>query len=361
MVLVVPDHEATPPNQPEPGLRYFPGGERVAFFCFLVAVVGATAYMLWPILVGPLVGLAGGSLMHRWVARRTTPRARKLMAGLLTAGMVLVVLVPVLASAVWLVQAMMGELTGLSSRIDQLTVLFDALADRAGPLGPSLRELADELAAHLSNALPSVAQRLGDVVGALGSFLAQLAVGLVLACMTLYYTLVEGDAWRARFIAALPLDPKTADELLSHFHEVSVAVLVGGVGTSVVQTLVATLGYWLLGFEAPIFWGLVTGVASFVPVVGTALVYLPLALGQGIEAGWLQGCFVLAYGVLVTGTIDNLVHPLLVRTGMQIHPLLVFLAVFGGLATFGVLGLFLGPLLMATTVSALGLYDRTRS
>jgi predicted PurR-regulated permease PerM len=179
--------------------------------------------------------------------------------------------------------------------------------------------------------------------------------------MTLYYTLVEGGAWRRRFVAMLPLRPELADGLVAHFREVSVAVLVGGIGTSVVQMVVAALGFWLLGFDAPVFWALVTGLASFVPIVGTALVYVPLAIVQGIEMGWGQGLMTFAYGMVVIGTVDNLVRPLLVRSGMHIHPLLVFLAVFGGFASLGTIGLFLGPLLMATTVAALEIHERRGS
>jgi predicted PurR-regulated permease PerM len=348
-----------PEPGPNPGPRYFPGGERVAFFTLVVAVVGATTYMLWPILVGPFLGLASGSLFRGVVDRRSGKLARHITAGLITALIVVLVLGPMFALLVWMAEAVADEVISLASRLDELDAMLDAAADRAGPLGPQLRELTDELTAQLTNALPTLAKQAGNFAGAIGSFLAQFTIGLLLFCMTLYYTLLQGGEWRQRFIRALPLRPGVADELLSHFRQVSVSVIVGGLGTTVVQTVAAGLGYWMLGFEAPLFWALITGVASFLPFVGTALIYVPLALAQAFEVGWLQGVFVLAYGVVVIGTVDNLVHPLLVRVGMHIHPLLVFLAVFGGLASFGVMGIFTGPLLMATTVAALKLYEKT--
>lgn len=352
-------NEAPETSRRDPSPRYFPGGERVAFFVLVVAVVGATAYMLWPILVGPFLGLAAGSLLRGVVARRSSKRARHLTAGVITTLAVVLVLGPACGVLIWMTQAIADEVVELSTRVDELDAMIDAAADRAGPFGPQLRGGPGELTRQLASALPMLAQKAGGFASAVGAFLAQFMVGLLLFCMALYYSLLEGAAWRARFIRALPLRDTVADELLSHFRQVSVSVIVGGLGTTVVQIIAAGLGYWMFGFEAPLFWALVTGVASFVPFVGTALVFIPLALAHGFEVGWLQGLLVFGYGVIVIGTVDNLVRPLLVRAGLDIHPLLVFLAVFGGLASFGLIGIFTGPLLMATTVSALQLYEKT--
>jgi predicted PurR-regulated permease PerM len=325
----------------------------------VLAVVGATAYMLWPIIVGPFLGLAAGSLLRGLVERRSTQLQRQLTAGVITAVAIALVLGPVCGVLIWTAQAIANEVVELSSRLDELEAMIDAAADRAGPLGPQLRGGPGELTRQLGNALPMIAQQAGGFASAVGAVLAQFTVGLLLFCVALYYTLLEGGAWRARFVRALPLRDTVADELLSHFRQVSVSVIIGGLGTTLVQIIAAAFGYWLFGFEAPLFWALVTGVASFVPFVGTAVVFIPLAFAHGFEFGWLPGLMVFGYGVLVIGTVDNVVRPLLVRTGLNIHPLLVFLAVFGGLASFGLIGIFTGPLLMATTISALELYEKT--
>jgi predicted PurR-regulated permease PerM len=356
--MVVSTNETPEPSKPGPTPRYFPGGEQVAFFILVIAVVGGTAYMLWPILVGPFLGLATGSLLRRVVERRSSPLKRQITASAITTVAAVLVLGPVCGVLIWTAQAVANEVVELSTRVDELDGMIEAAADRAGPLGPQLRGGPGELTRQLANALPMLAQKAGGFASAVGAFLAQFMVGLLLYCLALYYTLLEGAAWRTRFIRALPLRDTIADELLSHFRQVSVSVIVGGLGTTLVQIVAAAIGYWLFDFEAPLFWALVTGVASFVPFVGTALVFIPLSLAHGFEFGWLQGLLVFGYGVIVIGTVDNLVRPLLVRAGLDIHPLLVFLAVFGGLASFGLIGIFTGPLLMATTISALQLYEK---
>jgi predicted PurR-regulated permease PerM len=293
------------------------------------------------------------------VERRSSPLRRQITAGAITAVAAMLVLGPVCGVLIWTAQAVAAEVVELSTRVDELDAMIAAAAERAGPFEPQLRGGPGELARQLANALPMLAQKAGGFASAVGGFLAQFMIGLLLYCLALYYTLLEGGAWRTRFIRALPLRDTVADELLSHFRQVSISVIVGGLGTTLMQIVAAALGYWLFGFEAPLFWALVTGVASFVPFVGTALIFIPLSLAHGYEAGWLQGLMVFGYGAIVIGTVDNLVRPLLVRTGLNIHPLLVFLAVFGGLASFGLIGIFTGPLLMATTISALQLYEKT--
>jgi predicted PurR-regulated permease PerM len=349
-----------PPTNPSRNLppRFFPGGERIANFALVIAVLGATLYMLWPILVGPFLGLAGGALFRPVVDRRESVRGRRLTAGAITTLVVMLVFGPMVVFLIWLAGSVAHEVVELSKQVHELEAMINAGADRLGPLGPPLRDAATGLNQHLTDALPTLAQGAGDFAGAIGKFLAEFTIGLLLFCLTQYYTLLEGAEWRARFIAALPVPAEIADEILSHFRKVSISVIVGGLGTTFVQTLVAALGYWIFGFDAPLFWALITGVASFVPFVGTALIYIPMAIVHGFDAGWVQALFFLGYGVLVVGTVDNIVRPLLVRAGLQIHPLLVFLSLFGGLATFGVMGIFTGPLLMATAVSALKFYEK---
>jgi predicted PurR-regulated permease PerM len=110
--------------------------------------------------------------------------------------------------------------------------------------------------------------------------------------------------------------------------------------------------------DGPLLWAVATAFASFIPLFGTALVWGPLALVLGVTHGPLRGLLLAGYGIIVVGLSDNVARPLLMERQLGVHPLFVFLAVFGGLASFGFAGLFLGPLIMALTVAALDLYEQ---
>jgi predicted PurR-regulated permease PerM len=185
-----------------------------------------------------------------------------------------------------------------------------------------------------------------------------IGVGLFLLAVALYYFFLDGHRWRERFVRLVPLPAEVTQTFFDRFHRVSVAVLVGNFGTALAQALAATLGYFLFGAPVPLVWGAATLFAALIPVVGPALVWLPVALAVGVDRGWLRGGGLALYGLVVISTIDNVVRPLLTKRGLQLHPLLVFIAVFGGVISFGLAGLFVGPLVIALVVSVLEVYER---
>jgi predicted PurR-regulated permease PerM len=128
------------------------------------------------------------------------------------------------------------------------------------------------------------------------------------------------------------------------------AVVFGIVFTALAQGLLAGLGYWVAGVSAPALWGMVTALVSLIPFVGP-VVWIGLSLGllaHG-EAQAALGLFL--WGALVVSWVDNLIRPLVISGPTRIPFLLVFLGVLGGLNAFGLIGLFLGPVLLAVSVA----------
>jgi predicted PurR-regulated permease PerM len=119
---------------------------------------------------------------------------------------------------------------------------------------------------------------------------------------------------------------------------------------------VAGLGYWLGGVDRPLLFAVLTAVLAFVPVVGTAAAWVPVSLLLLLEGHSGGALFVTIWSLALTGTIDNIVKPLIIRGRSSMPPLLVFLAVFGGLLWFGVMGLLVGPVLMALLLALLHIY-----
>jgi predicted PurR-regulated permease PerM len=177
--------------------------------------------------------------------------------------------------------------------------------------------------------------------------MSQFVLARYLFAITLYYLYLNGVAWRERLVRVLPLDPNDTREFLRRFHLVSLGVLVGNLGTALVQGVVATIGFVLFGTPVPILFGLLTVFAALVPLVGSPLVWAPLAIYMGFTKGLPRGLEVALWGALLVSTVDNFVRPLLTRRGLELHTLVIFLAVFGGVATYGAAGVFLGPLVMA--------------
>jgi len=124
-----------------------------------------------------------------------------------------------------------------------------------------------------------------------------------------------------------------------------------------VQGLLGGLMFWWLGLPAPLLWGLVMALLAVVPVLGAFIVWIPAALFLALEGEWLRALLLAGWGMLVVGTIDNLLRPVLVGRRLKLHTVPAFLSVVGGLMLFGAVGLLLGPMLLATTQFLLALWS----
>ncbi len=296
--------------------------------------------------------------LFAWTVRRLRGRRRTaaaLSVLLLFAG----VLAPFGLLGTMVVQRLVVEGVELAHDLERGGELsVERVAPRLGPLGPPLERVASELRPKLTAAGPQIAQGLAAFVARAGQALLHVGIGLFLVAIALYYFFLDGPRWRERVVRLVPLPAADTRMFFARFHRVSVAVLVGNLGTALAQALAATLGYFIFGAPVPLIWGAATLFAALIPLVGPALVWAPVALVVALGHGWLRGGGLALYGLLIVSTVDNVVRPLLTKRGLQLHPLLVFIGVFGGMLAFGFVGLFVGPLVVALTVTVLDVYER---
>jgi predicted PurR-regulated permease PerM len=339
---------------------WFPGGERVASLLVLFTVLYLAYRTLRPVLLVVVLAAALVSLtsrMFEWLVQRLRGRRR-----LASALMVFTLVVAVIGSLVFLGAVVLTRLISEASALaqDQGAASVKTIAQRLGPVGPWVERAVSQIRPQLAERIPTLIQHGAQLFQQIGQAASYLAIGLFLLAVTLYYFYLNGPRWRDEIIRLLPLPASDVRTFIARFHQVSLAVLVGNVGTALVQGIVGTIGYVIVGAPAPFVFGVVTVLAALLPMVGTALVWIPLAAWMAISQSWIRALILVAYGLLVIGTVDNIVRPLLTRRGLRENPLLIFLAVFGGLGTFGIAGLFLGPLIMALTITVLDLYASKR-
>ncbi|MFW5746325.1 MAG: AI-2E family transporter [Nanoarchaeota archaeon] len=170
----------------------------------------------------------------------------------------------------------------------------------------------------------------------------------------MYYLFKEHKKVRRFIIKVLPFNKKQKTRLAQHFSDVIYGVLYGQMVAAILQGLLAGIGYWIFGFGVPIIWAIITMLFALVPVVGTAVVWVPasiylflIGLGNGM---WWQGVGLFIYGMFIISTLDNFLRPVLMAGRSRMHPALIFLGAIGGIGVFGLVGLFIGPLLMAVSV-----------
>jgi len=199
--------------------------------------------------------------------------------------------------------------------------------------------------------------RSGELVfGALG-----ILGSLTLTLFILFFFFRDGDVMAARARNLIPLDERRRDRLDHHLQAVTRAVVFGTVVTAVVQGMLLGLGFWVTGVPSPVVFGALAAVASFVPFVGTGLVWVPAVLYLWVQAPAWKPISLLVWSALVVGSADNFLRPLLVSGKSQVGTLTVFFGVLGGLAAFGFIGLFVGPVILALVLSLLEFVEEDRA
>ncbi len=181
-------------------------------------------------------------------------------------------------------------------------------------------------------------------------------LNLVVAFFGLYYLLRSGhDLWGV-IRGYIPFSYHTADALRDRFFSVTEATLLGTGVIAVIQGSLVGTGFWLVGLPDPLFWGTVTAFASILPVLGSALVWLPAVLVLLAENRYGAAAIMAVIGGVVASNIDNLIRPLVYRRVSNIHPMITLIGAFAGVKYFGLLGLLLGPLAIAYLFELLRFY-----
>ena len=198
------------------------------------------------------------------------------------------------------------------------------------------------------------AKRIFEKIAASGGMALLGAIGTVLSftvmLFLLFFFIRDGRAMARAAINLVPLAPSHRDQLRDRVAAVTHAVVLGTVVTAAVQGLLLGIGFAVVGLPAPVVFGVMGAVLSVVPFGGTALVWVPAVVVLLIQGRYGAAIVLAVIGVIVS-TVDNFLKPLLISGRAVVPTLAVFIGVIGGLAAFGMIGLFLGPVVIALVLS----------
>ncbi len=314
--------------------------------------------------------------LQNWLAARFGDRPR-VAAGVLTLGLALIALLP----AAWLgalvvrqvangVEHVVGvvEQRGMDGLLADLPAPLRPFAERIeqalpeGLLPARLRSEAGAAPQAASQTPGSLLQSVASLLRAMLRGLGSLAIELALLAVALYFMLAEGRALLAWAVRTVPLPEAQARQFAEEFRDVTKAVFLSTVITALLQSAIAAIGFLIAGTSNLPVWLLVTFVAAFVPAIGGAVVVAALGAFQLLLGETAWGVFLIVWGVLPVGMIDNIAKPLIARQRLQLPTSLLFFAMLGGMVTFGVMGVIAGPLIVSfflVVVRALDVHAQT--
>ena len=198
-----------------------------------------------------------------------------------------------------------------------------------------------------------MATELGRVIRNTVVFLFELFVML----FALFYFLRDGDSILDRFRNFLPFEETMTERMLGEARELIFASITTSLVIAAVQGMICGGAFAIVGLGSPVFWGAVMGFLSLLPVVGAWPVWIPGAIWLFSTGHTGRGLILIAICGALGATIDNILRPMLLGGRASLNGLLVFIGVLGGIAVFGVLGVVLGPIVVATAVGILDVYS----
>lgn len=329
-------------------------------FAFAVTLIFFVV-VVWPFVIPVLVGAFVVVLFdspHETLVDKLHGR-RGLASLISTIAVFLLVLVPIAAVVFVLVEQaieLAGTLTeflgpgGLSALLGgQIPAPLRPLVDRLEQLG---------VAAELQRALSQLGKYLAGLVGGILATATAAFLNLFLVVVSMYYFFLDGRRLLGGLSRATPLDVRYEVEFFEEFRDVAQTMVFVNVVTAVVQGLVGGIGFVIVQLPTPLVWAVLMSFLSLVPILGTGLVWAPAGVILLLSGRIVAGIFMLAWGFLVVGTADNLLRPFLAKGRIRLHPLLVFVTIFGGLAVFGPVGVLVGPLVGSLFTAMVRIWKR---
>lgn len=173
-----------------------------------------------------------------------------------------------------------------------------------------------------------------------------LIMGILFMIVTIFFLFKDGHILYHRIYSIIPLPDKDKSFLVSKSYKAIQGVVLGSVLTAIAQGILSFIGYFAIGLEMSYFWAFITFIAAFIPIGGASLVWVPIAIYTLFTKGFLTGFIFSLYGTFVISTIDNIIKPIVIGDKTNIHPMVLFFAILGGLNLFGFIGIFLAPIIM---------------
>jgi predicted PurR-regulated permease PerM len=318
------------------------------FFALLIASAIFTLFMFWPFLTVIILSLSLTALfypLYLWFLKKT--KVQWVSALLTVVCFVLIIGVPLF---------FLGSLV-----LNQSQNLYAWVVDHGGI--DRATESLDTVFKRFSIDPAEIKESLSGIVGKLTSgigtvFTAALSTifSFLLVALTMFYLLKDGSQWKALLVRVSPFSDESTRDIITRLTQAANGIIKGYLLIALIQGFLMGVGMYIFHVPHAALWGVLAGIASLVPTIGTALVSVPVIIFLAItdRTGAAIG-FAIWSGLLV-GAVDNLLNPIIVGRTIDIHPLLVLFAVLGGLALLGPVGILMGPLVMSFMYALLSVY-----
>jgi predicted PurR-regulated permease PerM len=302
----------------------------VALYNFIPAFLGA---IIFYIICSPVVHF----LQNKFHFKKGLAVATVLILSLI------VILIPVFA----ITNMLVSKLSGMLESYDIYTEFQHLNSSISSKYGINIlsQENLTKIQNELTNLIPNIFEQTL-------SLLADIAIMYFI----LFYMLFTGTLAEKGIMKFLPYKEENSHLLAKELVSQTYSNVIGAPLLAIIQSVFAILGFWMFGLNEPVFWGIMCGFLSFIPFVGSALIWFPAGLLQIANGTTWQGVAILIYGLVVIINVDNIFRFVLQKKIGDVHPLVTVFGVIVGLEWFGLPGLIFGPLLISYLLLMIKIY-----
>lgn len=280
---------------------------------------------------------------HRWLLMRIK---RPRLTALVSSAIVLALLLTPMA---WLMPAFIEQAVDTVMLLPRDEII-NRLSEASAWVSANIPNVAFNPEETLTEAARGARGQLAEWSAKLVGNLAAFVLDAIVMMMTMFYLFLDG----ARLVDLLrvisPFGGERHDRMAQEAIDMISATITAGLVVAATQGVLGGLTFAVLSLPSPIFWGVVIAAFALVPILGAWMVWLPAGIGLLLGGEVSRGVALLITGVLLISAVDNILRPILIAGRSQLNGLLVFVSLLGGIQVFGLIGLVLGPLLVATAV-----------
>jgi predicted PurR-regulated permease PerM len=333
----------------------------IYFFFFLFFAVGAAVFFIFTPFITAIVAAAILAALFKGVYERILrwTNDRKTVSALATCLFVILLVVTPLFLVLGLA---VGEATDLYHTVGEQSAVENVVAKTEALVRDSavFSVFLDPNTLNKETVISDIRQAGQNAVKLLQAAyqgVTNFVFWVFVMFFTLYYFLIDGERAIRYALRLSPLKDEHDRLLIRKFVSISRATLKGTLLVGVVQGILGGITFWIAGIPSPAIWGLIMILFSIIPVVGTAIIWVPAAIIMLLIGDIWQGVFIIAVGAGIISTVDNILRPKLVGKDTHMHPLVVFFATLGGISVFGLPGFIIGPIIVSLFLALSEIYS----
>lgn len=299
-------------------------------------------FMLRPIALSMFLGLILAYIFHIPFNKLSKKiKSKNWSAFILVAGFLFIIIVPLIILAPFLTRQILNIYIFIQG-FDFVPILRQL----APSLFDSPKTLA-EILAMTSSFTSNLAEFLLSSLKQLAFNISDIFLQAAITLFTFFFVLRDHKAIGDYFLSISPFPKEFKDKLILKFQEITNSILYGQIITGAIQGLIAGVGYLIFGVPNAILLTLITMLTAVIPIIGAWIVWMPICIYLFVSGHSNAAIGLLIYGFVIVSWIDNIVKPLIVSRLTKMNTGIVLIGMIGGLYVFGILGLIIGPLILA--------------